>query len=310
MLKVEDLGFKRDRWILRGVNLNFEKGKIYGVIGRSGSGKTSLLKMMAGLLGTTEGKIFFEGKLLIGPAEKLIPGYDDIQLVNQDFDLEPYHTVEQNVREKILSRHEEDQDKLIDEFLELVELDHVREQKANSLSGGEKQRLAIARALACEPKVLLLDEPFVHLDQRLRWKILNYLRRLISDLETTVILVSHDGAEVMGFAENIIYIANGEIKRSCSVNELYYQPESKVEAEILGEINCVEFKGKKVLFRPNEYKLDDFGSLKVKFLYGIDIGITYFNYFQTVNSEIILLSSRESLEGVERIRINKRNELE
>ena len=305
MLKIEGLGFERDRWILRGIDLTFEKGQIYGVIGKSGAGKTSLLKLAAGLLDPSEGNVFFEEQKVIGPAEKLIPGYDDIQLVNQDFALEPFHTVEQNMREKVLSRHKSDQKELINEFLKLVELDHVREQKAKSLSGGEQQRLALARALACEPKVLLLDEPFVHLDQRLRWKVLNYLRQLNKDLETTVVLVSHDGAEMIGFAENIIYLSEGGVKRSCPAKELYYTPRSREEAELLGEINSVEVDGKEVLFRPNEYKVNDSGSLKVKFLYSLDTGIVHFNYFQTSGGETIMLSAVEPMNNVKRITISK-----
>ncbi|MDX2362779.1 MAG: ABC transporter ATP-binding protein [Crocinitomicaceae bacterium] len=306
MLKAKDLGLKRDRWILRNIDLQFKKGKIYGIIGKSGAGKTTLLKVMAGLLDSTEGEVFFHDKKVIGPSIKLIPGYDDIQLVNQDFALEPFHTVEQNVREKVLSRHQEDQEVLINEFLELVELDKLRTQKANQLSGGEQQRLSLARALACEPEVLLLDEPFVHLDQRLRWKVMNYLNRLHKELNTIVVLVSHDGAEMMGFVDEVINLSNGIVQRSGSVAEVYYNPANRQEAELMGEINEVEIGGKIVLFRPNEYEISDEGELKVKFIRALDTGLTIFNYFETQNGEVIMLSAEKYLKTSDRISIRKR----
>lgn len=305
MLELKSLGLKRDRWILRNVDLTFNEGLIYGIIGKSGAGKTTLLKLAAGLLDATEGTVSFMNQQLIGPSEKLIPGYDDIQLVNQDFALEPYHSVEQNVREKILSRHKNDQAELIDEFLELVELKHLKKQKANSLSGGEQQRLAIAGALACEPKVLLLDEPFVHLDQRLRWKVLNYLRKLNKEMQTTVILVSHDGSEMMGFTDEIVYLNNGSVKRIGTAAELYYGPESKEEAELMGEVNQVKIDGIKCLFRPNEYRIEKNKGIQVKFLHALDTGLVYFNYFQTQNGENLLLSGVKPMNEVKHISVKK-----
>ena len=221
--------------------------------------------------------ILLNGKKLIGPAQKLIPGYDDIQLVNQDFALEPFHTVAQNIKEKILSRHKSVQVELIEEYLNLVELTEIKDRQARYLSGGEQQRLAIARALANEPKVLLLDEPFVHLDQRLKYKILNYLKELNRVQGTTIIIVSHDGAELMGFASQILYLKDGTVQRNTSVSSFYYQPKDALEAELMGPINEVELEGGTVLFRPNEYRVSSEGGVKVKFMKAVDTGLIIFN---------------------------------
>ena len=304
MIKVSSLSVKYDSLIIDGVDLNFEAKKIYGIIGRSGSGKTTLLKAISGLVDLDSGEVLFEGKLIQGPSERLIPGYDEIQLVNQDFGLDLYHTVYENVKEKVLSRDKHLQEELIEEYLELVELKSIKDRKVKVLSGGEQQRLAIARALACEPKVLLLDEPFVHLDQRLRWKILHYLNDRITDYEMVIIIVSHDGAEMMGFADEVIHIENKQIVRKDSAIKLYYNPQSKSQAELLGVVNEVQIKGCKMLFRPNEYSLEN-ADFEVEFKSSIDIGITVLNYFVTVKKEQILLYGQKEMNNVSKIKITK-----
>ncbi len=302
MIRISGVGVKFDTWVLKEINLFLEPNYIYGIIGKSGSGKTTLLKIIAGLQDRNEGEVFLEEKYLQGPSERLVAGYDDIQLVNQDFNLDVYQTVYENVKGKILSRKKEVQEELIDEFLELVELNGLKDRKAIFLSGGEQQRLAIARALACEPKVLLLDEPFVHIDQRLRWKILQYLKELRSAFEMLIILVSHDGAEVMGFTDRVIHLENAMIVREDETKNMYYQPFDKAQGELMGEINQVKMAGKDILFRPNEYVLEN-ANLNVSFEKSIDVGLTVLNYFKTENGESILLTNPRGMAEVSKIRI-------
>lgn len=304
MLQLKDVGVKRDDWVLRNVNLTIDQGKIYGVIGKSGVGKTTLLKLMSGFVDVSEGKVLFHGKTIIGPSSKLIAGYEAIQLVNQDFALEPYHTVEQNIKEKVLSRHKEEQVELIEEFLELFELTQIRARKAHLLSGGEQQRLAFARALACEPELLLLDEPFVHLDQRLRWKISNYLIELNKSAGITIVLVSHDGSEMMGFTSKMISVGNHGIQRIAETAEMYYHPKDKTEGELMGVVNEIQVDGETILFRPNEYCLKD--GITVSFNSYSDTGLMICNYFTTSNGEKIMLSSTQILDEVKHIQIAKK----
>ncbi|MEJ6775971.1 MAG: ATP-binding cassette domain-containing protein [Crocinitomicaceae bacterium] len=305
MLKLINVGLKYDDWVLKGISTEFESSQIYGIVGQSGAGKTSLLKIISAFQDVTEGDVLFNEEKLIGPNQKLVPGYDDIQLVNQDFALEPYHTVEQNIREKVLSRPKEVQVELINEYLDLVELNGIRQRKAIILSGGEKQRLAIARALANEPRVLLLDEPFVHLDQRLKYKILNYLKELNRIQGTTIVIVSHDGVDLMGFASQIIYLKDGRVKRNDLVSTFYYQPKDISEAELMGQINAVEVSGEIKLFRPNEYRVVESNGFEVQFIKSLDTGFVVLNYFKTKDHKEILLSSLKPLEGVKRIVIDK-----
>lgn len=305
MLSVKGVCLKHDELVLNDVSFEFKEGEIYGIVGKSGAGKTSFLKIASAFQDCDEGCVEFQGQKLIGPSQKLIPGYDDIQLVNQDFALEPYHSVEENVKEKVLSRNKDLQQELISEYLELVELDDIRYRKARFLSGGEQQRLAIARALANEPRILMLDEPFVHLDQRLKYKIINYLKKLNEIQKVTLIIVSHDGSELMGFANRIIHLDQGRLSRECTVQEFYYNPKGASEAELMGPVNAVLIEGKMVLFRPNQYVEDTKGDLNLDFLRSIDTGLVVLNYFKTENDEEVMLASNKAMDQLKCVKIKR-----
>jgi len=313
MLKLENIGLHFGRSILQNINLTIGKGEIIGIIGKSGAGKTSLLKLMAGLLQPTTGEVYFEDKKVLGPLTKLVPGHPDIQLVNQDFKLDTYHTVEENIREQILYLPQKERNDLVEDLLSLTELTDMRNQKANTLSGGEQQRLSIARALACEPKVVLLDEPFVHLDGRLRSKILNYLLKLREIRNTSLILVSHDGSEILSVSDTIIALKNGQITRKGKARDFYYKPRSIEEAKLVGAINSVKVKDKRIIFRPDEYQIVENTTLllenviSVSFNHSLFTGPVYENYFTTVNKEKIVLFSFYSLQDVTQIHITQKN---
>ncbi|MCR9172861.1 MAG: ATP-binding cassette domain-containing protein [bacterium] len=304
MIRIENIGVLREEWVFRNVSLELPQGKLMGVIGDSGAGKTSFLKAIAGFLDIVEGKVSLDGKKLIGPSEKLVPGYEEIQLVNQDFELETFHTVAENIKEKVLHLPKEHQSAMVEEMLELLELNDIRDRQVRSISGGEQQRVSIARALACEPRYLLLDEPFVHLDQRLRMKLMAHLKSLNNVRNTTILLVSHDGAEMMGFVDDVVHLSDGSIQRIASANDMYYHPENERQAVLMGIVNKLMIDGEEVLFRPTEYTLEN-PNISVKFDSGFDTGIVVFNYFLTETNTRIVLSSRESMEGVTAIRIQK-----
>ena len=306
MIELLNIGVKREGWVLKNISLNIIQGELIGVIGKSGAGKTTLLKLIAGLIDTDEGEVRFEGDKLFGPSVKLIPGYEDLHLVNQDFELELFHTVIENVKEKVLHLPQLDRDALVNDLLVLMELDGIKSRQAKLLSGGEKQRLAIARALACEPKVLLLDEPFVHLDQRLRLNITQYLLKLSEIRKMTIVLVSHDGSEMMGFVKKIIHLDDRGVKRIASAQEMYYLPEDFNQGELMGLINELNVNGEKFLFRPNEYELNADQMINVQFLDSFEMGLLVFNTFKTLNNEYIVLTSIDSMIGVKQFKISKR----
>lgn len=305
MICVENIGVLRENWIFRNVSFELPQGKLVGIIGESGAGKSTLLKAISGFLDIVEGQITLDGKKIIGPAEKLVPGYEEIQLVNQDLELDTFHTVAENIKEKILHLPKKDQLDMVEEMLELLELGHLRNRQVRWISGGEQQRVVIARALACEPRYILLDEPFVHLDQRLRLKVMSYLKSLNAIRNTTIVLVSHDGAEMMGFVDEVMHLSEGAIQRKATANDMYYHPENERQAMLMGMVNRVEVNGKETLFRPTEYSLQD-ASFPVKFESSFDTGIVVFNYFSTETNDRIVLSSTAAMNEVTAIRIQKR----
>lgn len=305
MLTVENIQLAFERSVLSSISLDLKAGEIIGIVGKSGAGKTSLLKIIAGFLEPTAGKVIFEGEKVIGPATKLVPGHPEIQLVNQDFHLDTYHTVEENIREQILYLPLKQRDQLVEELLHLMELTTLRKQKATTLSGGEQQRLAIARALACEPKIILLDEPFVHLDGKLRAKLIHYLLKLQAIRKTSFMLVSHDGAEILSLCSVIYFMKNGKFVRKASPKDFYYKPKTLDEAKLFGPINKVLLNGKRIIFRPDEYEIHPEGILQLTFQTSLFTGVVYQNYFTTENKENILLYSLKAMGHDQKINIFK-----
>ena len=197
MLKVKKIHFHREKEILSGVSFNLKASSILGLVGPSGAGKSTLLKIIAGLLDADKGEVLLGKETIFGPSFKLIPGHPEIQLVNQDFALDLFHTVRENIMLQANYLPDDICNELVDELLELLELTPLQHKQAIHISGGEQQRLALGRSLAKEPEVILLDEPFVHMDAHLTNRISDYLVRLKKIRKTSFILVTHDGEEVL-----------------------------------------------------------------------------------------------------------------
>ncbi len=309
MLRVEDIHLSFDKEVINGVSFTLKAGQVLGVAGKSGAGKPSLLKIMSGLLDADAGKVFFEGKEVKGPSGKLVPGHPDIQLVDQQFHLDAFHTVEENIREMVLYLPLKQRDKWVNELIELMELEDFRTKQSRYLSGGEQQRLALARALACEPKIILMDEPFAHIDARLRTKLINYFLELKALRKMSLVLVSHDGAEMLGFADQIIHMKNGKIARKSAPESFYYRYASIEEARLFGAVNSVMIDGKRLYFRPDEYALDVVEGkqwIPAKFSHSLFTGPVYQNYFTTERKEKVVLYSFNKLQHVNGFTIVKK----
>lgn len=308
MLTIQELHLDFAQSVLKDVSFEVPEGQICGIVGPSGGGKSSLLKIVAGLLDAGSGQVFWNGKRVKGPSEQLIPGHPDIQLVNQDFGLDPYHTVGENIVQKMLYLPRDVRSRFTEELLDLVELTPLRNQQAIFLSGGEQQRLAIARALAVEPDLLLLDEPFSHLDAHLKIKIGNYLRALTTTRNMSCMLVSHEGQDILQWCAKIHFMTEGRIQRTDTATAFYFQPTSAYEALFFGEINCCQdASGKEILFRPNEYRLVETGEgIPVQLVDTLFSGAYWRNTVCTNRNESLVLFAQEPLHHVKEIQIHKR----
>lgn len=300
MLKVENIHFAYDKEILNEISFELKQGEVLGIVGKSGGGKSSLLKIIGGHLTALKGQIIFQGLKLKPANEQLIPGYDNIALVHQDFSLNLYYTVKENIQEKVLHLPKKFQDQLIKQMMDLLELHQLSEQQAVSLSGGEQQRLSIARALTSEADLILLDEPFVHLDTPMRRKLIIYLRQLKEIRNTSFVIVTHNGEEILGLCDEVIYLKKGRIKRKGNPENFYTKPKNIEEAEFFGHINSVYFNEKRYIFRPDQYSANskDGARLELNFKRMSKQGPLIHNYFKTEKGEEIILFNFESMESV------------
>lgn len=307
MLEAKNISFiQNERQILNEINLKIQKGEVFGLVGESGGGKTTLLKVLSGLLEPTFGEVFLNREKLKGPSSKLIPGHEEIQLVNQDFDLDLFHTVHENILVQIQHLPINERLAFSEELLDLVELQTCKNQQARHISGGEQQRLCIARALAKESKILLLDEPFAHLDAHLRLKIGNYIKALVKVRKTACILVSHDGSEIMQWCQQIGFLNNGVLQRIDSAQNFYFKPESYYEGKFFGELNAVKMHTKNILFRPYEYKAVKENGLELLFKEAVFSGAIWKSYFVTNRKETVILYGAKPLSKLKRIEIKKK----
>lgn len=220
------------------VSLDILKGELFAILGGSGCGKTTLLRMLAGFEQPTSGRILIDGTDMTD-----VPPYErPVNLMFQSYALFPHMSVEQNVAYGLRKERVPDPQvkERVAEMLSLVKLGPLAARKPDKLSGGEKQRVALARALVKRPKLLLLDEPLAALDRKLREHTQFELANLQYQLGTTFVVVTHDQDEAMTLASRIAVMHEGRIAQVGTPGEVYEYPANRYVAGFVGNINLIE----------------------------------------------------------------------
>lgn len=221
----DELGFE-----IRNISFTVGQFSKTAIAGATGSGKSTLLKIIGGLAHADSGLVLFRGEKVSSPLETLIPGHKGIAYLSQHFDLRNNYRVEE-----VLSYGNTIEETEAQNIYSICRIDHLLKRRTNQVSGGERQRIALAKLLVTSPKLLLLDEPFSNLDFTHKTILKSVIEEIGKKLQITCILVSHDPQDVLSWADNILIIQNGVIIQQGSAEEVYTKPVNEYAAGLFGK---------------------------------------------------------------------------
>jgi len=224
------------------ISLTLRDGEFLSLLGPSGCGKTTTLRMIAGFITPTDGRIILDGQVISSPQGSLPPEKRGMAMIFQSYAIWPNKTVSGNVSfglrmqrlptAEVRSRTEH--------ILDVVQLKHLSERYPSELSGGQQQRVALARAIAVQPKVMLMDEPLSNLDANLREEMRTEIKRLHDEFGVTTVYVTHDQSEAMAISDRIAVINAGRIEQIDTPYALYARPKTRFAAEFIGRTNLIQ----------------------------------------------------------------------
>ena len=239
---------------LKDVNLEIKNGEFIAILGPSGCGKTTLLRLLAGFLKPSSGRILMDEKIVADNSYVVSPNQRNIGMVFQSYALWPHMNVEQQVyfpmQYSKFSRFRtaKDQEMRAKKILKLVGMEGFEKRYPSELSGGQKQRVAIARALVNEPSILLMDEPLSNLDAELKIEMRREISRLHREIGGTILYVTHDQSEALGMADRIVVMSQGQIQQIGTPREIFNSPYNSFVAKFVGQSNLIKGHWKENVF--------------------------------------------------------------
>lgn len=247
---------------LEHISFKLESGQKLGMAGATGSGKSTLLKIIAGLDDADTGVVYFDSKKVRGPKYRLIPGHPGIAYLSQHYELRNHHRMEE-----ILSYANTMTEEKARQLFELCKINQLLKRNTFQLSGGEKQRIALARLLLTAPQLLILDEPFSNLDLIHKSVLKGVLEDIGKELGLTCIIASHDPLDLLSWADKMIILKGGKLLQESHPKEIYFNPVNEYAGALLGKYNLLDettahlfnapltLNGKHLFIRPEQFSI-------------------------------------------------------
>ena len=253
LLKLENVKFAyKNTSVIEDFNLSVDEGSFTTLLGSSGCGKTTILRLISGFLNPDSGTIKINGEI----QNNVLPNRRKVGMVFQDYALFPHLTVEQNLFYGLnLTSPSKEQkaqnEQIVKTTARNLDIESLMNRFPSELSGGQQQRVALGRALVLQPKILLMDEPLSSLDTNLRLKVREELKEIQQRLKITTVYVTHDREEAFSLSDKIAVMNNGKIVQYDTPENLYFEPKNRFAAEFSGAANFILQDGKTFLVRPD-----------------------------------------------------------
>ena len=291
MLHVKNISFGyKKQPVLSNISFSVNTGEHFSIIGESGSGKSTLLKLLYGTYNLNEGEIFWKDSQILGPKYNLIIGPEYMKYIAQEFDLMPFISVGENIGAFLSNFYPEEKQERINELLEVVELTNYKNIHVKELSGGQKQRVAIAKAIAKQPEILLLDEPFSHIDNFKKQSLRRSLFKYLKEKNITCIVATHDKDDVLSYSDSMIVLHEAKIIANNTPEALYNNPENKLIASFFGEFNEIN----EDIIYAYQLKMVDESNLRAIVTQSYYKG-NYYLIEANLNDEIVFFEHHEAL---------------
>ncbi|PIB39417.1 ABC transporter ATP-binding protein [Maribacter sp. 4G9] len=313
MLRIENVSFSYEKAsVLEDIDLRIQRGEHVALIGESGCGKSTLLKIIYGLMDLEQGQIFWEDEPVLGPAYNLVPGAPFMKYLSQDFDLMPFTSVSENISEYLSVFYPKELKERTQELLEMIQLTDFADTKVKKLSGGQQQRVALARVLAQKPEILLLDEPFSHIDNFLKNGLRRNIFKYLRENGITCIVATHDYQDVLPFTDRAVVLKDKTVLAKGKPLDLYKNPKSLYIASLFGEANNISIDvlksyantKRKIIVYAHEFRVSENSGIPVNVKEAYPMGAYYLIQGDTEEGEALFFHAPQEIQKGKQVFLN------